>query len=106
MLYRNSKGEPSALVSQHATSWERFRSTGRIDKTPVLTHRGRTLCEQGTFLDMKRCFTLAVGASLLHSSGTKLQLWRAMPQLSLSVPRGGDRYQEQAGQQSVFRQQR
>jgi hypothetical protein len=38
-LHRNSKGEPSALVSSTDTSRHH-------DKVPVLAHRGRTTCKQ------------------------------------------------------------
>ncbi len=62
-----------------------MRSTGCIDKTPVLSHRGRTLCEKGAFLDMDAVLPWPWEVVCLRSTGTQFQLGRAMPQPSLSL---------------------
>ena len=82
-----------------------MRSTGCIDKTPVLSHRGRTLCEKGAFLDMDAVLPWPWEVVCLRSTGTQFQLGRAMPQPSLSQGFEPICQECLARDQSVFRQQ-
>ncbi len=65
----------TASVSQHAPSWEDESSTGRIDKTPVLTQNLPD--EQRFYLDAVLPWPWEV--VYLHSSGTQLAAWAGNP---------------------------
>lgn len=47
-----------------------MRDSGHHDKVPVLSYRGTEYLQERSFIDMRRCFTLAVCAFLHSFSGT------------------------------------